>query len=261
MKTKLLTLALAALTIGLLGSCKKDNGPKTPKLPEGALSGIFSVSADKKVYFSKGNLVATIDNSGAPTAWKFAANQYDYIGNAIANNSIGSTAGDIDLFGWSTSTNGGTSTTDNYGIKTSTTGSDYSGGFYDWGKAVGDGNTWRTLSNDEWTYLFTNHSKKWATVNGVTGYVIAPDGFAGTLSDTYADDAELATAGNLVFLPAAGYRDGSSVSDVGVCGLYWSSTAYDIGDAHSVGFDSSGVSPDGGYRNFGFSVRLIAECQ
>ena len=41
-------------------------------------------------------------------------------------------------------------------------------------------------------YLFNNHSKKWATVNGVNGYVIAPDGFAGTLADSYADDAALA---------------------------------------------------------------------
>lgn len=258
MKTKFLTLALAALTIGLLGSCTKDNGPETPKLPAGALSGEFSVSADKKVHFSQGNLVATIDASGAPTAWKFSAHQYDCLGEGGANKTIGATAGDVDLFGWSTSTNGGTSTTDNYGIKTSTTNSDYSGDFYDWGKAVGDGNTWRTLSKDEWTYLFSNHSKKWVTVNGVNGYVIAPDGFEGTLSDSYADDAALA-ANNLVFLPAAGTRDGSNVTVVGIGGLYWSSTAYDESFAYHVSFFSLSVGPDYDGRYFGRSVRLVTE--
>ena len=341
MKTKLFTLALAALTIGLLGSCKKEDpkvsvtgvtldkteltltvgdpdvkltatvapdnatdktvswssdktefatvdnqgnvhavapgtanitvtttdGNKTATcvvtvkaaFPEGALSGVFSVSATKKVHFSKGNLVATIDASGAPTAWKFSAHQYDCLGEGGANKTIGATAGDVDFFGWSTSTNGGTSTTDNYGIKTSTTNSDYSGDFYDWGKAVGDGNTWRTLSKDEWTYLFNNNSKKWATVNGVKGWVIAPDGFAGTLSSTYADDAAL-VANNLVFLPAAGFRYGSDVYGVGELGSYWSSTAYGSIDAYGVSFNSSDVRP--GYDDYlfsGYSVRLVTE--
>ena len=226
----------------------------------GALAGEFSIAEGKTVYFSQGNLVATIDASGVPTAWKFAAHQYDCLGEDGANQTIGVATGDVDLFGWSTSTNGGTSTTDNYGISTSEKSSDYSGDFYDWGKAVGDGNTWRTLSKDEWTYLFNNHSKKWATVNGVVGYVIAPDGFAGTLSDTYADDAALA-ANNLVFLPAAGWRDGSYVNDVGDCGCYWSSTADDEYCAYAVGLYSGNVNPDGcNGRNYGCSVRLITEC-
>lgn len=56
------------------------------------------------------------------------------------------------------------------------------------------------LSRDEWKYLFNNHSKKWAKVNGMNGYVIAPDGFAGSLSDSYPDDAALA-ADKLVSFP------------------------------------------------------------
>ena len=233
----------------------------TGGLPAEALKGEFTVSAEgKKVYFSQGNLVATIDASGVPTAWKFAAHQYDCLGEDGANQTIGVATGDVDLFGWSTSTNGGTSTTDNYGISTSEKSSDYSGDFYDWGKAVGDGNTWRTLSKDEWTYLFSNHSYKWASVNGVVGYVIAPDGFSGTLADTYADDAALA-ANNLVFLPAAGWRNGSYVNDVGDCGCYWSSTADDEYLAYAVGLYSGNVSPDGcNGRNYGCSVRLITEC-
>ena len=186
--------------------------------------------------------------------------QYDCLGEGGANKTIGSAAGDVDLFGWSTSTNGGTSTTDNYGIKNSTATSDYSGDFYDWGKAVGDGNTWRTLTTAEWTYLFNNHSKKWATVNGVNGYVIAPDGFEGELADSYANDAELVTAGNLVFLPAAGSRYGSNVYNVGDGGYYWSSTAYEELGAFRVRFTKGGVSPGMiGGRDAGCSVRLITE--
>ena len=232
-------------------------------VPAGALPGVFTVSPEgKKVHFSQGNIQATYNSSASTYAWGFAANQYDFIGNAAGNTTIDSQTNGavVDLFGWSTSTNGGTSTTDNYGIKTSTNNSDYSGDFYDWGKAVGDGSTWRTLSKDEWTYLFNNHSKKWATVNGVNGYVIAPDGFEGTLPDSYADDAALAAAGNLVFLPAAGYRYGSDVFTVGASGFYWSSSDCDSDLANCMYFTMNGVIPDNtGSRSVGYSVRLVTE--
>ena len=49
------------------------------EIPE-ALPGLFTVASGKKVGFSRGNLVATINESGAPTVWKFARHQYDYLG-------------------------------------------------------------------------------------------------------------------------------------------------------------------------------------
>ena len=108
--------------------------------------------------------------------------------------------------------------------------------------------------------MFNNHTKKWATVNGVNGYVIAPDGFEGELADSYENDAELVTAGNLVFLPAAGSHSGSRVSSVGDFGFYWSSTASVSYNACSVdfgGYDDSPVYYD--YRYYGYSVRLITD--
>ena len=64
--------------------------------PEGAKKGEFSVSADKKVYFSQGNL----QYSPADDKWRFADNQYDVIGET--NSQISDTYdGWIDLFGWS----------------------------------------------------------------------------------------------------------------------------------------------------------------
>ena len=109
--------------------------------------------------------------------------------------------------------------------------------------------------------MFNNHSKKWASVNGMKGYVIAPDGFEGELANSYANDAELVTAGNLVFLPAAGYRRGFDVSLVGGNGYYWSSTAYGNDCAHYLYFDSDGAYPDDGYdsREFIYSVRLVKD--
>ena len=239
MKTKLFTLALAALTIGLLGSCKKDNGPETPKLPEGALSGEFSVSATKKVHFSKGNLYADGDK-----ALHFEANQYSSASSWDASH--------VSHFTWSSTVEaavGNNNSGDNLFCDESHKVS------VDGGEAI-----YYALSRDEWTYLFNNHSRKWASVNGLRGYVIAPDGFSGTLADTYADDAALA-ANNLVFLPAAGYRRSSDVSLVGGNGYYWSSTAFDSVSTYYLYFDSDGAYPNDGYttRNEGYSVRLVTE--
>lgn len=64
-----------------------------------------------------------------------------------------------------------------------------------------------------------------------------------------------------VFLPAAGYRDGTGVDEdeVGSYGYYWSSSPYSSNtDAHNVYFGSNSVAPGDFYdRYYGFSVRLV----
>ncbi|MCQ2152337.1 MAG: hypothetical protein MJY70_04705, partial [Bacteroidales bacterium] len=195
------------------------------------------------------------------------------IGANVANTKIGKEAGDVDLFGWSTSTDGGASTTDNYGIKTSFNGNDYPGDFYDWGKAVGDGSTWRTLSKDEWTYLFdtrtmTNSKARYSNaINGVTiggttykGLFLYPDDYNGEVVSSSMTWDEINAAG-IVFLPATGSRSGTNVSDVGDKGNYWSSTVSDSGSgfAYSALFDSSEVIPLSNGRDCGCSVRLVTE--
>ena len=117
--------------------------------PTGAIRGKFTVASGTQVYFSQGNLQAVFASAGSSCTWKFADNQWDVVGNAAANTSINgkgsvSAAGTVDLFGWSTA-----ATT--YGIHNSTTESDYSGDFVDWGTNIGTG--WRTLTIDEWTWL------------------------------------------------------------------------------------------------------------
>lgn len=78
------------------------------------IPGTFSVSATKKVFFSKGNLQynphgSSTDASGNVIGgtWRFAENQYDAIGNGAGNNVFDGTRSTqnawIDLFGWGTS--------------------------------------------------------------------------------------------------------------------------------------------------------------
>lgn len=153
--------------------------------------GPFSVSDTKQVYFSKGNLQATYN--GSEWSWDFAANQWTTVGNSAANTSISgngtvSENGTVDLFGWSTNAT-------YYGIHNEIDYRVYSGDFKDWGTLMGDG--WRTLSKDEWYYLFVSrnggttsnaNANEWwglATVNGVEGLVILPDNPPTSLTSSF----------------------------------------------------------------------------
>ena len=209
----------------------------TKFIPAGPLPGLFSVSATKKVRFSKGNLWADSDK-----ALHFEADQYGYSSASPKD------ASHVSYFTWS-------STVD------AAVGDSYSGDylFCDENHMVsvdGSDAIYYVLSNDEWTYLFEKHSYKWVTVNGVNGYVIAPDGFTGTLAESYTDDAALATD-NLVFLPAAGICVLGPVDGQGNNGYYWSST-FDAGEnANNLFFNSGELYVYSEKRMLGHSVRLV----
>ena len=217
-----------------------------PSVPDGAISGVFSVSDGKQVYFSKGNL------RYASGTWSFFDNQYDYY--------TGYSADAWDKFGWSTS-----ATT--YGMNTSDQSSDYSGDFVDWGATMGTG--WFTLSKDEWTYLFNTRTVNGGTgsgksytldqsVNGKLGVVIYPDNYTGEVYSG-SDWATFESAG-CVFLPAAGFRSGTSVYYAGDRGYYWSSSPGYTNDAYRVYFTPVGLYPADGYDCcVGFNVRLVRE--
>jgi hypothetical protein len=226
----------------------------------------FSVSADKKVIFAPGNL----QYQASTNTWRFAEHQYDYIGDA--NKNISTTySGWIDLFGWGTGNNP---------TNTSTSYSDYST-FTDWGTNIINGNvanTWRTLTNAEWGYIFntrTNASSLYgiATVNGTKGLILLPDSWslssgltfnAGTAAYTnnvYSTTqwSQMESAG-AVFLPTAGGRSGTSVYNVQSNGYYWSSTVFDTYFAYYLCFGVSYLVPQDDYdRIIGQSVRLVRE--
>ena len=254
----------------------------------GAISGKFSVSSTKQVYFSQGNLQATTSNKGSTWTWAFAAHQWDYIGDAVANNSVNgngtvATNGTVDLFGWSTA-----ATT--FGILNSTISSNYSGDFVDWGATIGSG--WRTLTSDEWQYVFNTRNA--STVNSTEnaryakaylfgtkhGVILFPDSYthpdgvaaptginatndASWYANMYsADDWAKMEAAGCVFLPAAGYRSGSSVSDVGSYGYYWSSSFITTNYTYRVYFYYGSMSPTNyNDRYNGCSVRLVRDAE
>ena len=190
MKTKnIILIAFIVLSTSIV-SCKKDHDIPTgkvfhpehggdtlvpggdtlvPALPYGGLPGLFSVSASQRVWFSKGNL----QYKSSINTWRFAPNQYDYVGDSNAN--ISSTYSEwIDLFGWGTSGyNHGAVCFQPWSI--SMTESDYRAygsnsynlddqtGHADWGynRIINGGNVenmWRTLTISEWMYVLNTRN-------------------------------------------------------------------------------------------------------
>ncbi len=242
----------------------------------------FSIANGKQVYFSQGNLQC----SGVTTdkyVWSFAENQYDMLGTANVNS--GNLADKIDLFGWSANNE-----TAKWGISTSADNGDYSGDFVDWGKNIGNGTTYRTLTYDEWNYLLnkrTNASKLMGVaciqVSGtesVNGLILLPDswdcpkditfqiGFPNSYSIeayathqtfTLAQWQQLEAAG-AVFLPASGFRNGSGVYFVHSDGDYWFATPEGSFLAYSLSFYSTEMNMvDGSDRYLGQAVRLVQD--
>ena len=259
-----------------------------PIVVKGAIKAAFSVSDTKQVYFSQGNL----QYQASTGTWKFADNQYDIIGEDNANISE-TNDGWIDLFGWGTSGwNIGANAYQPY--STSTEYSDYyPGGSYsnnltgsyanaDWGeynKISNGGNatgTWRTLTQSEWDYLISGRAQARrlsgrGKVNGVYGLILLPDEWNAPLSvnfdcgnygtNTYSQDewAVMQSYG-AVFLPAAGYRNGTNVGNVNSLGAYWSSS-YSNNDEAAYSFyysnDRALMTDLIRSRNQGLSVRLV----
>ena len=243
-------------------------------LPAGALKGVFSVSATKKVHFSKGNLQYVV----AGKTWGFYENQYDFCNAKIYSGHHSDT---ISLFTWgydatkSIIPDGKDS--DNVSITSGNLSPEQ-----DWGCTVGDGKTWRTLTTEEWQYLFSDKSRYgFATVGGVNGIIILPDTFADPMRNGGSGafipnktgyDTNVYTAGGnweamesagAVFLSAAGYRNGSSIGEyIGFVGYYWSSTARSGGvNAFDVTFNEYQVIANSftNGRSYGKSVRLVTE--
>ena len=261
--------------------------------PPGAINGLFSVSDNQQVYFSRGNL----QYQASTNTWRFATNQYDYVGSA--NSSISSTnSGWIDLFGWGTSGY-------NHGAvcyqpwSTSTNFRDYYAygnyqynlcdqtGQADWGyNPISNGGNatdqWRTLTQPEWDYVFNTRVTTsgiryaMANVNNVNGVILLPDDWNTSiysLSTTNSSEASFSSntltasqwntleQAGAVFLPAAGFRGGTSVIFVGSYGCYWSASFYYSNGAYNMYFGDSYLYTGDYYRYRGRSVRLVAPAE
>ena len=264
---------------------------------EGALEGVFTVGDGKQVHFAKGNL----QYSQSANKWVFARHQYDMLGtdnvtggtvktSTSSGNSITGTdiSDRIDLFSWST-----TNTATSWGVTTSTNTGDYSDAFVDWGVNLGDGITWRTLTNEEWKYLFETRTNadslygvarinltsdgsqyvnglvilpdEWACPSGVTfkrGVTTSgssvPQAYAVQQTFTVSQWRQLEQAG-AVFLPTGGSRLGTNVMYVQFAGYYWSSTKNDEGDIYGILFTSKSVTQFSQLYYTSQAVRLVQD--
>ena len=260
-----------------------------------ALSG-FTVAAGTVRFFAPGNLQYI--GSATTPYWKFADNQYDIIG---ASQGTASATVDRDLFGWGTSGYNGknpwmTSTTETDYGPSGTTNLTGENADYDWGVynsssiTNGYGRSWQLLT---WGYVISNRTGC-STINGIEnarygictvadiyGVMVFPNEY------TWPTSVELANAANInngsydaiigtytpaqwtlleangaVFLPAAGSREGSSMSRINDYGRYWSYTCFNESTAYCLTFQASSgnintITPVG--RCIGRSVRLVCE--
>ena len=234
-----------------------------PAVPTGAIDGLFSVSSTKQVYFSQGNLQWSFTNG-----WRFALNQYDYIGGN-ANNTFPATKDGnyMDLFCWGATGLNGVYPNTNHDYYESD--ADLSGN-NDWGACtITNGTTgYRTLTNTEWQYLFDNHTYGLHVVHGNTGIIILPDGMSSATgfisgwsswSSVSPENWAAMEAAGAVFLPAAGLRDNSTLNSVGDIGIYWTSVSNED-RAYYLFFTYGAVTlSNDGSKGTGMSVRLVKD--
>ena len=290
--------------------------------PEGAVKGLFSVSPSQKVWFSKGNLqyqASTKTWRFAENQWDIVGTQTpDMFGDVYGtvsgsdNKDISKTyEGWIDLFGWGTSGYhdfgdrynvnyepwASDMTVKNefnyygYGPSSNMNKQDIDGTNYDWGvyNPINNGgnkpNLWRTLTIEEWMYLFskrsTNSGHRFAkaNVNGVYGVLLLPDDWnnddfvlneldnatfdAFDKNEITASQWTLLEKTGVVFLPEAGQRteDGCDIDN----GYYWSSSN-EVQSSNNIGawywgIGSMSIYGLGGCRCWGHSVRLVQDCK
>lgn len=232
---------------------------------------LFTVSSTTKVTFSSGNLQYQPSTKTA----RFAPNQYDAIG--AGNEAVSDTySGWIDLFEW------GKGDDLAYYNAQSTSGK-FHQNFTDWGVNIpSSGNPWRTLTKDEWEYLYSKRSQAntlrgYAQVNGVKGYIFLPDDFVKPTGISFDYSATAFTVNTYtieqwsalqdagaVFLPANGYRSyDPSTYKPNVLSLsschYWSSTPHESTQIawYFLIDPSENKVMFGTYRSYGNGVRLV----
>lgn len=274
MKTKTILFLLAGVIMTL----------QVAHATEGALRGRFAISTTDTVAFSRGNLQYRPSTS----TWRFAENQWDFLGTAngrvrsfqySANGWVWTYEGWLDLFGWGTGKNPTASTTKN---------KDY-GSYNEWGNnAISNGgnarNLWRTLTKDEWDYLYygrENAASLYAngTVNGVNGSILLPDNWVmpanlhfspsnstdpTAMPNNYtADEWVLMEIAGAVFLPIT-YQRTMDWQNQDYCTLvyeiqtarYWSSTSWGANGAYYyIPIGTPGIYQDNRY--VGKAVRLV----
>ncbi len=267
---------------------------------EACVKHLFTINENgKQVAFSSGNL----QYKASTNTWRFAPNQYDIIGTD--NSHISETYdGWIDLFGWGTSGYNSSNpwlssnAVNYYGPEEGNF--DVNSGDnrnYDWGyyNDIQNGNTtdpkgtWRTLTMDEWEYLFYTRrvdgglGYSWVTIDYSSGtsngLLLYPEDFSfsnagveritigNNLSTKIDNDTwQKLDAAGCIFLPAAGYRIGDSdFRYINQNFGYWSANIgeewyeADYMQGYFNFYNIFAIRPANTTRNYGMSVRLVKD--
>ena len=264
-----------------------------------ANSCLFSVSGAKKVRFSQGNLQYTKSTgvwSFMEHQYDIVETSGLNVGDDYANKDV------VSLFGYGTSGyNNNQSCYQPYCTHVDQSGSasyaSYLTGTANWGynRISNGGNTenfgWYVMSSSEWEYVIktraastVNGTEKAryakAKVAGIQGVILFPDSY--THPDGVAQPKDINVAGNagwnennytaaefglmeahgVVFLPAAGRRSGTSVSNsVGAQGSYWLSTYHNGTSSDYMNILDVNINYSWTSRDSGLSVRLVRDVQ
>ena len=105
------------------------------------------------------------------------------------------------------------------------------------------GGSWRMPTKAEWYELVDNCTWTWTTQGGQTGYKVTGKN------------------GNSIFLPAASFRDGSSLDGQGEYGFYWSSTPSESDAEYAYNLYSKSSDHRVGWldRSYGLTVRPVCD--
>ncbi|MCR4848986.1 MAG: hypothetical protein K5920_09085 [Bacteroidales bacterium] len=258
--------------------------------PLGAVNGVFTVAEGRQVWFSQSNL----QYRASTNQWRFAEELNEYIGLSNANIAE-DYDGWIDLFGWGTSgyPHGAVcyqpwSSEENLECYWAYGAEAYQlydqTGQADWGYNIINGEgpegQWRTLTSEEWSYLFFERNTgsgirfAKAQVEGVNGVLLLPDQWSTAvhyLNNVNQEGAsfssnvmtlmtlDILNSQGVAFLPAAGRRDGTVVDYPGSRGYYYSSSC--VGRwARGMAFDYNSLSTSQTItRSIGCSVRLVQD--
>lgn len=243
---------------------------------------LFTINgSNQKVSFASGN-VRYYNYYG--TGWTMYGDSW----RSVATSDLD--ANNCDLFGWSSDGNYGKTI-----YNSSYTGSTSTSTFKDWGEAVVSnfGEGYRTLSSDEWLYVFNTRTNNTVTFNGenkgrlrwrratvaeVPGVILFPDGDVTinvlgkslSTSNDYSASSFTADEWNksfkpvgCVFLPALGYRSASgTITNRNTHCLYWSSTpssstSNNVNVLYVSNDPSYGASQTTKSRGYGLPVRLV----
>lgn len=190
------------------------------------------------------NIDVTMQNGFTKSIYQYECSFFSW-GNTFGVNPISTSAFSYD---WGTSNSGPYASTPGASL-TGNAGLGYDAAFANFG------NSWRLPTTEDFAELFNSSYTKYVDANGddVTGTnkLVTVNGVVGIRLMSLIN-------GKTIFFPCSGHGDGTSWSNRGLGGFYWSSSHGSATQGRGMSFRSGGVgSQYYGDRFYGFAVRPV----